>query len=267
MTITKVVDALFCIPRSANVTQISECIPFAENLSPQMLSNGITGVVLAPCNCAQCHHQWNCAERITREIVSAVARQPKQLRGLACYDPLKIGESLRWIDEAVTQGGLAGAYAQAELCASGLDSPRMYPMYGICAKLGSPAVLDFTSRERWMHHRPQVEVVAADFPELDILLATPPYTNSATILFLAQRLPRVSFLLRPEDLQADAALCEYVETVGRERVLFRSSEKGWPVSVKTALGLPLGPASRRAYVFENAKRLFRFPAESASTNA
>jgi predicted TIM-barrel fold metal-dependent hydrolase len=199
--------------------------------------------------------------------VSAVAKNPQKLRGLASYDPLRIGDSLRWIDEAVTEGGLVGAYALAESCPSGLDAPRMYPMYGMCAKLRSPAVLDFASRERWLHYRPQVEVVAADFPELDILLATPPFTNAASILLLLQRFPHVSFALRPEELQTDAALCEYVELKGRERVLFRSSAKGWWASVETAMALPLGPAARRAYLFENATRLFRFPVEPTGANA
>ncbi len=107
-----------------------------------------------------------------------VAQNPRQLRGLASYDPLRIGESLRWIDEAVSEGELAGAYVQAECCVSGLDAPRMYPLYGLCAKLRAPVVLDFDSRERWVHHRPQVEVVAADFPELDILLAPPPRSEN-----------------------------------------------------------------------------------------
>jgi predicted TIM-barrel fold metal-dependent hydrolase len=261
MAIATIIDALFCIPRSTRVTQISGCVPFSQDLAPQMSLSGITGAVLAPCNCAQCQHQWNCADRMTHEVVSAVARDRKHLRGLASYDTLRIGDSLRWIDEAVTEGGLAGAYAQAECCVCGLDAPRMYPMYAICAKLRSPAVLDFASRESWVHHRPQVEVVAADFPELDILLATPPNTDTASILLLMQRFPRISFLLCPEELQADVELCEYVEMQGRERTLFRSSAKGWPPAVETALQLRLGPAARRAYLSENATRLFSFPIE------
>ena len=80
--------------------------------------------------------------------MNAVARNPRRLRGLASYDPLRIGESLRWIDEAITEGGLAGAYAQAECCISGLDAPRMYPLYGLCAMLRSPVVLEISSREQ-----------------------------------------------------------------------------------------------------------------------
>lgn len=258
MAIATIIDALFCIPRSIKVMQISDCLPFSQNLSPAMSSSGITGAVLAPCSCTQCQHRWNCADRLTHEIASAVARDRKQLRGLASYDPLRIGDSLRWIDESVTEGGLVGAYMQADGCAGGLDAPRMYPMYGICAKLHSPAVLNFASIERWVQHRPQVEVVAADFPELEILLATPPNTDSASILLLMQRYPRISFLLCPAELQADALLCEYVEMEGRERALFRSSANGWPPAVETALQLRLSPAARQAYLFENAARLFRF---------
>jgi predicted TIM-barrel fold metal-dependent hydrolase len=262
-----IIDALFCITRGTAVAKISDCIPFTQDLTPQMQSCGIAAAVLAPCNCTQCQHQWNCADRRTHEIVDAVARNQNQLRGLASYDPLRIGDSLRWVDESVTDGGLAGAYAQAECCVSGLDAPRMYPLYGLCAKLRSPIVLDFTSRERWLHHRPQVEVVAADFPELDIVLATPPNTDTPSILRMLQRFPHISFLLRPQELQADAALCGYVELQGREHALFRSSSKGWGTDVEMALKVPLGPAARRAYLSENASRLFNFPLAASTRNA
>jgi predicted TIM-barrel fold metal-dependent hydrolase len=261
MAYPAIIDALFCIPRSGTAIQISDCIPFRQDLTLQMNSNEIAGAVVAPCNCALCQHLWNCADRLTHEVRDVVAQNPKQLRGLATYDLLQIGDSLRWIDEAVAEGGLVGAYALTENCVSGLDTPRMYPLYGICSKLRVPVVLDFTSRERWIHHRPQVEVVAADFPELDILLATPPGTDSASILQLMQRFPRISFLLCPQELHLNAALCDYVELDGRDRAVFRSSSKGWLAAVEAARTLPLGPAAQRAYLSENAAQLFSFPAE------
>src|ERR1700692_3959995 len=113
-----IVDALFSIPRSATAMRISDCVPFSQDLTPQMRSSGIAGAVLALCNCVQCQHRWNCADRRTHEVGNAVAQNPKQVRGLASYDMLRIGESLRWIDEAVTDGGLVGAYVQAECCIS-----------------------------------------------------------------------------------------------------------------------------------------------------
>lgn len=267
MAYTAIIDAFFCIPKKGGVAQISDCVPFTEDISPRMHASGIAGAVLAHGCCAECQHQWNCADRRTYEIMNAVAHNRKQLRGLAAYDPLRIGESLRWIDEAVSERGLAGAYAQAECCVSGLDAARMYPLYGLCAKLRSPMVLDFANRQRWPHHRPQVEVVAADFPELDILLALPPRTDTASILRLMQRFPRVSFLLTPEELQADEVLCAYLELHGRERALFRSSPNGWPSSVEVAQGLALSPAARRAYLSENATRLFSFPVPAQSLSA
>src|SRR5471030_2298057 len=99
-----IIDALYCIPKNGSVTQISDCIPFSQDLGLLMESSGIAGAVLAPCRCTLCHHIWNCADRRTQEVLGTVARRPKQLRGLACYDPLRIGDSLRWIDEAVSEG-------------------------------------------------------------------------------------------------------------------------------------------------------------------
>ena len=196
-----------------------------------------------------------------------MAQNPRQLRGLASYDSLRIGESLRWIDEAITEGGLVGAYVQAECCVAGLDTPRMYPLYGLCAKLRAPVIIDISSQERWTYHRPQVEVVAADFPELDILLATPPGTDPDSIIPLMQHFQRISLLLGPQELHTDAVLCEYVELEGRERALFRSFSDGWPPAVEAARTLPLGAGARRAYLGENAMRLFNFPFEVEALRA
>jgi hypothetical protein len=262
-----IIDAFFCIPKRDAVRQMSDCVPFSQDLTPLMNSCGIAGAILAMSNCAQCQHRWNCADRRTQEIVNAVARNPKQLCGLAAYDPLRIGESLRWIDAAITEGGLVGAYVQAECCISGLDVPRMYPLYGLCAMLGTPVLLDVTSLEQWAYYRPQVEVVAADFPELDVLVATPPKTDSASIIELMQHFSHISFLLCPGELRADAELSEYVELEGREHALFRSSPEGWAPSVEAACTVPLGVAARRAYLGENAMRLFRFPVEAAKRTA
>jgi len=68
-----IIDALFAIPRKPSVTQLADCIPFSQDLAPLMSTSGITGAILAPCDCSHCQHQWNCADRRTDEIVSAVA--------------------------------------------------------------------------------------------------------------------------------------------------------------------------------------------------
>ena len=259
MATATIIDALFCLPKNTKVLRIADCVPFNQDLSPLMKAGGITGAVLAPCLCGACQHQWNCADRRTQEVLNVVEKNQSPLRGLASYDPLRIGDSLRWIDESVEEGTLSGAYAQAECCVAGLDARRMYPLYGLCAKLRAPVVLDFSSRESWAHQRPQVEVVAADFPELDILLAMPPHPDVPSMIRMMQRFPRVVFLVSPPDMQAE--LCEYVEAQGREHVAFRAYPQSWPVATEAALTMPLSSAARHSYLFENAARLFRFPIE------
>ena len=259
-----IIDALFSIPQKGAITQIADCIPFLEDLAPRMKISGIAGAVLVHGNCLHCQYQWNCADRKTHEIANIVARHPRQLRGLAAYDPLRIGESLRWIDESVGKGELAGAYVQVECCVAGLDAPRMYPLYGQCAKQRAPVVVDFGSRDRWVYHRPQLEVVAADFPELDLLLATPPQSEVAVMVAMMRHYPRVSFVLGPQELQQDESLCEFLEIQGRDRVLFRSAGEEWPEAVQAARAVPLSPAARRAYLGENAAKVFGFAIEAPS---
>lgn len=257
MAAAAIIDALFCIPKNTKITQASDCLPFNQDITPQMETCGIAGAVLAPCKCTECQNQWNCADRKTSEVRDAVKKNPKQLRGLASYDPLRIGDSLRWIDETVGGGELVGAYAEAECCPSGLHAARMYPLYGMCAQLRAPVVLDFNSRESWQHHRSQIEVLAADFPELHVLLAPPPKTDAASVIRLMQRFPYVMFLLSPDDLQAQPMLCEYVELQGRDQVAFRAHPQSWPAAVQASPGT-LGAAAMHAYLYGNATRLFGF---------
>jgi predicted TIM-barrel fold metal-dependent hydrolase len=223
-----------------------------------MAASGIAGAVLAPRACLQCHHQWSCADRRTDEVIALVRHNPSQLRGLASYDCLRIGESLRWIERGVTGGLLSGAYAGAESSPAGLNNSRMYPLYGLCAMLSVPMIFDFTSHERWAEHRAEVEVIAADFPELKIILAPPPHTDPVAIARLMQRFARISFALCPQELQSEVLVREWVECYARDRILFCSSSKGWASSVEMARTVPLGPSALRAYLYENAARLFGF---------
>ena len=68
MTSATIIDALYCIPRKTQVTQVSECVAFSEDLAPAMSASGIAGAVLAHGNCWQCQHQWNCADRRTQRL-------------------------------------------------------------------------------------------------------------------------------------------------------------------------------------------------------
>jgi hypothetical protein len=258
MAVLDVIDALYCIPKNVTVAQPGNCVPYTQDLAPAMSTHGVSAAVVAPCLCHLCPHQWSCADQRTEEVRQIVRRNPGHLRGLASYDPLRIGESLRWIDDAIADGSICGAYAQAECCVSGLQAPRMYPLYGACDKFRVPLVVDFSSRERWLRHRPQVEVVAADFPALHIVLAPPPGTEAISILRMMERFPHLMLLLSPRDL-ADLALCEFVELAGRERTAFRAHPQEWAVSVPAAQQVPLSPAARKAYLFENAARIFKVP--------
>jgi predicted TIM-barrel fold metal-dependent hydrolase len=165
MTHTTIIDSLFSLPEKGPVVHIEDCVPFRQDLTPEMKASGVAGVVLAHGNCRQCPFEWECAERMTRETVALVTQHPLQLRGLAAYDPLRIGQSLRWIDDLLRQGTLAGVYIHSEACVSGLNAARMYPLYGVCAMLGAPVVVEFFEHDRWSYQRPQVELVAADFPD------------------------------------------------------------------------------------------------------
>jgi hypothetical protein len=47
--------------------------------------------------------------------------------------------------------------------------------------------------------------------------------------------------------------------------MFRSAGEAWPLAVRAAGEVPLGPLARRAYLGENAARIFGFPLSETAT--
>jgi predicted TIM-barrel fold metal-dependent hydrolase len=82
---------------------------------------------------------------------------------------------------------------------------------------------------------------------------------------MMRRYPRLSFLLGPRELQGNDKLCDYLEQQGRNRVLFRSAGEAWPAASALALTVPLSPSARRAYLAENAARVFGFPGDAVTS--
>jgi len=262
---TAVIDALYSIPLKGPVVHISDCVPFHEDLTPRMQECGLTGAVLAHGNCRKCQFEWECADRMTHEIADLTVQHPGQLRGLAAYDPLRIGESMGWIDNLVRKGRLAGAYMHSEACIRGVDSARMYPLYGMCAMLGVPVVVEFFEDDCWKYQRQQLELVAADFPDLELAVAPPRESKKSSVVPMMRRFPHLSFLLAPADLQGSRTLCRYLDSEGSSRALFRSAGEEWSSAVAAALNVPLGPAARSAYLAGNAGRLFGFRERSSES--
>jgi predicted TIM-barrel fold metal-dependent hydrolase len=268
MTHASIIDSLYSLPKKGPVVQLSDCVPFQEDLTPRMQQCGLAGIVLAHGNCRQCQYEWECADRMTNEISNLVAQHPDKLRGLAAYDPLRIGESMGWLDKLVRKGQIAGAYMHSEACIRGVDSARMYPLYGMCAMLRVPVVVEFVEEDCWKHQRSQLELVASDFPDLDLAVVPPRKSNKSCIIPMMKRFPRLSFLLGPQDLQESRPLRDYIDSEAGDRVLFRSAGEDWSSAVVMAQSLRLGPAALRAYLGENAERLFGFsPSKAESLSA
>jgi hypothetical protein len=120
-------------------------------------------------------------------------------------------------------------------------------------------VIEFFEDDCWKYQRSQLELVAADFPDLELAVAPPRESNKSCIVPMMKRFPHLSFLLAPRDLQGNRTLCKYLDSQqGRGRAMFRSGGEEWSSAVAMAQAVPLGPAARSAYLAQNAARLFGF---------
>ena len=129
------------------------------------------------------------------------------------------------------------------------DDRRYYPLYAKCVELGIP--LSIHTSANWttvsvsdLGHPRHIDVVAADFPELDIVMSHAGYPWVLEAVLLAWKYPNVYLELAahrprtsPRPAPAGSRCCASARRTIREKVLFGT---GWFL-----LGRPPGQVARR----------------------
>ncbi len=198
---------------------------------------------------------------MTDRITDLTRRYPGRVHGLADYDPLDIGASLKKLRTDVTERGYVGVYLHVYGYDIGLDHRKMYPLYALCQELGVPVsmqtghVLEAMPSE---HGRPiQLDRIACDFPELTIIGTHTGWPWVDELMAVAMKWPRVYINISawmPRYLSPQ--LLRYMGSrAGSQKVMFGSNGLDWVRYLHELGALELRDDRLEAILGGNARRV------------
>lgn len=213
-------------------------------------------------------HRRSGSFEVTYERVAEVcAQHPDRFSGLAGIDTSRGMAQLRDLTRAVEEYGFVGAHWYPHWAMIAPDAPQIYPVYAKCCELDVPIMLQVgqnliysdTSRLPSVARPILLDQVAIDFPELRLIgmhIGTPWAEEMIAMAWKHANVFIGADAYAPRHWPA--SLVHYINTYGREKVLFGS---GWPVidpvrAVAEVGQLGLRPESQARLMRHNASRVF-----------
>jgi predicted TIM-barrel fold metal-dependent hydrolase len=174
---------------------------------------------------------------IPNELVAGLAaRHPDRFIPFAGVDLMRGMDAVRELETLVTERGFRGLSLRPFMIGLTADDRRYYPLYAKCVELGIP--LSIHTSANWttvavsdLGHPRHIDVVAADFPELQIIMSHAGYPWVLEAVLLAWKYPNVYLELaahRPRYIAAPGTGWEPLLRFGprtiRDKVMFGT---GW----------------------------------------
>jgi uncharacterized protein len=214
---------------------------------------------------------------IPNELVAALAdRHPDRFIPFAGVDLLKGTEAVRELEHLVSERGFRGLSLRPFMIGLPAADRRYYPLYAKCVELDVP--LSIHTSANWttvavndLGHPRHIDAVAADFPELRIVMSHAGYPWVLEACLLAWKYPNVYLELaahRPRYLTAPGTgwepLLRFGQTTIADKVLFGT---GWFLLgrppgqiVEEFRALPVAEDVMERWLGRNAEKLFSRPA-------
>jgi predicted TIM-barrel fold metal-dependent hydrolase len=210
---------------------------------------------------------------VPNEVIAPLAeRWPGRFIPFAGADVLAGMRAVRELEHWVKDRGFRGLSLRPFMVGLPADDRRYYPLYAKCAELGVPVSIHTsanwtTMKDNDLGHPRHIGVVAADFPELTIIMSHAGYPWVLEAVLLAWKHERVFVELaahRPKYL-AEAGtgwepLMRFGQSTIADKVLFGT---GWfllgrpPVQVADEFrALPVRADVLEKWMYGNAARLF-----------
>jgi predicted TIM-barrel fold metal-dependent hydrolase len=205
-------------------------------------------------------------------IAEVVRRYPQQFAGFGSVDPWKGKPAVREVERCASELGLIGLkFHPQQQAFYPNDTERCYPIWEVAQRLGL-IVLFHTGttgvgagkpggggiKLKYARPIPYIDDVAADFPELTIIMAHPSFPWQDEQLAMLVHKPNVYMDLSGwSPKYFSPLLVQYAKTLAQDKVMFGSdypviSPERW-LSDFDALGFD--DAVRRKVLFDNAKRV------------
>lgn len=199
------------------------------------------------------------------ELYVYIKDQPGRLYGMAAVDLARPAQAVRELDQAVREYGFVALRVIPWLWKLPPNHRLYYPLYSRCVELGIPFCTQIGQTGPLMPSDtgrpvPYLDEVLLDFPELTVVgghLGYPWVDET------------IGLLMKHENFYIDTsahlprtypqALLDYMKTWGRRKVMYATNYPHLDIQkcADQARGLGLSPKSERAFLRENALRVFR----------
>lgn len=200
------------------------------------------------------------------DIAATVRAHPDRFVGIAGIDPLDRKAAVKEIDRAVDVLGLRGVNLEPGTYRIPLhaDDRRLYPIYAHCEDRGLPIVLMTGGNpgpDLGYTDPIAVDRVAADFPQLPIVLSHGNWPWVHQILHVAFRRPNVH--VSPDmylfDLPGSDDYVKAADTYLQDQFVYASAYPFTPLKDYAARfrTLPIRASSMQKVLHDNAKRLLK----------
>jgi len=206
---------------------------------------------------------------ITNDDVASLRDQhPDRFFGVAAVDPRRIMPALAELDRAVNELGFIALRLETFMWEMLPTDRRLYPLYARCAELDIPVCLQIGNTGSFWSSEPgrplHLDRIALDFPELTIVGGHIGWPWTAEAIAIAWKHPNVfidSSAHLPRHFPPE--FLHFAKTFGRTKVMWGTDYPLLDLE-KTRVQvdeLDLEPDVARAFLFDNAQRVFKLPVD------
>jgi predicted TIM-barrel fold metal-dependent hydrolase len=206
-------------------------------------------------------------------VANVVRTYPERFLGFASVDPWKGALAVQELERSVTELGLRGLKLMPITQAFFPNDTRFYPLWEKCAELGIPALFHTGQtgvgagspggaglKLKYSQPIPYLDDVAADFPELTIIMAHPAVPWQEEQLSVALHKANVYIDLSgwsPKYFRP--MLIQYATTLLQDKVLFGSDYPALQPDrwLRDFEALEMKEAVRQKILLENARKLLK----------
>lgn len=260
MTQNNAIDVLYSpvfLTGSSDILATPGCVERPEALLRRMDANRVSQVLLAACKQWGCERHWQCSEVQTDDITQYVQMNKERFAGMASYNPYSITESLLRVRRAIQLLDIRGVYVQTEGSPIALSDRRMYPLYSRCVELGAPVLLQVGERPG-LAHPSELNIVAMDFPELEIVAGWTGPLDFEIIAALAAKSASVFFAFSASEPAQDARTAELLRSPIGQRCMWGSNGLPWRELLDHVCQLGLSEPMLNSFLHDVAARMFKF---------
>jgi len=203
-------------------------------------------------------------------VAGAVTKYPERFIGFGGVDPRKGAMAVRQLDE-IAGLGLKGLKFHAGSQRFFANDPAYYPLWERAQQLGLICLFHSGTtgvgagtpggggiKLEYMRPVPYIDDIAADFPDLKIIMAHPPFPWDREGLAMIRHKPNVFMDLSGwSPLYFDPLVVQYAKTIGQDKILYGSD---WPVLtperwLRDWATYEVEPAVNRKIMRDNAAKL------------